>query len=108
MLPCGNSLFWVNLRYVQYRSRVKDPVTAFLDVHIQVACSDVIIGCIRQAVIVRWLINLMSLIFCRCVTEIAPVILVHRLCIVRQGVGSVGRSLAGNARAVCVPASGNG
>lgn len=107
VLPCGNSLFLLNLRYVQHWCRVKDPVTAFLD-YIEVAC--VIIGCAAQAVLVTWLIDLMSLFFCSRVTNIPLVILVlaHRTCHVGLGAESVGASLAGNARAVCVPAAGSG
>lgn len=107
MLPCGNSLFLLSLRYVQHWCRVKDPVTAFLD-YIEVAC--VIIGCAGQAVLVRWLIDLMSLFFCRRVTNIPLVLLVlaHRTCHVGLGAESVGACLAGNARAVCVPAAGRG
>lgn len=107
VLPCGNSLFCVNSRYAQNWCGLKDPITAFLDVYIQIACGDVIIGCIGRAVIVRLLIDLRSPFFCRCVTNTAPV-LTHRICIVGQGVASVGGSPAGNARAVCVPASGSG
>ena len=110
LLLCGKSLYCVYLRYVQNWCRVKDPVTALLGVCIQVACSDVIIGWVGQAVIVRWLIDPMNLFFCKCVTNISPVILIltHRTCHVRQGVESVSECLAGNAMAVCMPASVSG
>lgn len=71
ILPCGNSLFCVNFTYVQNWCRAK---RSLFDVSIQVACNYVIIGCTRQAIEVRWLIDLTRLFFYRYVTNIPLVI----------------------------------